>query len=166
MSAASVAIKHDLVDEFLQELEAAGDDDERKEFVLRDIQGLVRYAKRFYRDFLEEIFSVRVRSFTFRDKRMLARRMVAVEAGSSAGKPNPQEPETILAEYYEDLVDMLHGDIDFGYSDDIADFTEFHRDLYPNWLIAVGEWLDSTGDTDAKDELWNLADRFRDVVAY
>jgi hypothetical protein len=65
-----------------------------------------------------------------------------------------------LASQFEELSDLFHGALDFGYSEEDDDYVLFHRDAFPSWLDAVEQWLRASGDESDRalannvDEVW------------
>lgn len=165
MSALEQALAYEGVDAFLTEVEEK-DEEEDREKAKREIRSLVRYAQRFYRTFFVEAFDAEIKGFTFRDKRRVARKLVDRESQGKEKKGGPEVAEqTYLAEYFEDLVDALHGDIDFGYSSDLDDFVEFHNSVYPGWLEAIASWLEAIEHADEAEEISALSTRYWDVAS-
>ncbi len=78
----------------------------------------------------------------------------------------PSEPSELAAQF-EELSDLFHGSMDFGYSDEDEDYVSFHRDAFPSWLDTVERWLRATGDekdrtlADNVDEVWK---RYSDAI--
>jgi hypothetical protein len=171
MSALEIAGRPKAVQDFLADLRKAEDSDER-DATLRDITGLVQFAQRFYIDFFaDELWpKIEIAGFLYRDKRKVAHQLVEYEAMASEGLEEMVEAAaheaedltiavTELAELFENMVDMLQGDLNFGYSGDIADFREFHNELYPSWLEAVVAWGEAKGED--MRQLEDLAGEYR-----
>lgn len=177
MPALEIAERPQAVETFLEQVEES-DEDERENALL-EIGGLVQFSRRFYIPFFAEELDhpLKITGFLFRDKRKVARTLVEYESDSREqidGLAEIDQDEasdsedrvttvTDLAELYEDLVDALQGDLDFGYSSDIANFREFHNELYPTWLESLGQWVRSH-NKDA-EKLEKLARDYRDVAA-
>jgi hypothetical protein len=150
--------------DFLTEIEAADDNHERAAD-LRRISTLIRFLSTFYEAFLPESFDIRVQGFSYKDKRKVSRQLVRaeMEAAPDDGLSETRE----LAAQFEELSDLFHGSMDFGYSEEDDAYVSFHRDSFPKWLDTVEQWLRATGDEDDRtlanniDEVWK---RYSDAI--
>jgi hypothetical protein len=171
VSALEVAQRPSPVADFLEGLKQSGEDEEARELRLQLIHGLVRFSQRFYIAFFREELGepIRIKGFHYRDKRRVARRLIEFEDGEQRfdrGVP-PEKLEFTRVElggYFEQLVDSLQGDLDFGYSADIADFSEFHNELYPGWLDTLAGWCSYKGGAETGARISDLASEYRDVA--
>ncbi len=174
MSALDVARRPEAVAEFLEGLQESGEDEEARELRLQMIHGLVRFSQRFYIAFFREELGkpIQIKGFHYRDKRRAARRLIALEEEERKRgvSPDDEAEETLrftrveLGGYFEQLVDSLQGDLDFGYSADLANFSEFHNELYPGWLDTLAVWCDFRGGGDTAKKISELASEYRDVA--
>ncbi len=178
MPALEIAQRAQAVERFLQRLQESHDEDDRENALL-NISGLIQFAQRFYIPFFkEELYPpIEITGFLYRDKRKVARQLVGYEAMTAEEIEETAETNwdaaadaeelmiavTDLAELYEELVDALQGDLEFGYSGDIANFREFHNELYPTWLEAVAKWIEVQGEE--AEDLEALTRNYRDVAA-
>lgn len=173
-TAIEIARRPDAVTEFIEEVEGTEGDEEARELRLQAIHSLIKFSQRFYIAFFaKELKKLRISGFHYRDKRRVARRILTYEAEARAdAEKGPRQDADVdrfdavleLAGYYEELVDSLQGDLDFGYSTDLANFTEFHEEIYPGWLETVGEWCGVEDDPATQDLLAELAENYRDVA--
>jgi hypothetical protein len=142
---------------FLKEVEAAEDDNGRAAY-LRRVSTLIRFLGAFYEAFLPESFGISVRGFSYKDKRKVSRRLVRAEMGAAPDDGLSAARE--LASQFEELSDLFHGAMDFGYSEEDDDYVLFHRDVFPGWLDIVERWLRASGDESDRilannvDEVW------------
>jgi len=162
--AEAVRSRLSVVKQFLDNVEAAKDGDDRQD-ELKRIKNLVRLARGFYIKFFETELGLRIKGFSYRDKRLVSRRLVSEERQLPEAPEDGQSASLELASVYEDLCDLLHGDIAFGYSDDDHAYREFHDEAFPTWLESLAVWLDSTNDPDLASDVRDLAARYRDVAA-
>jgi hypothetical protein len=163
MNAREVLAEHlpEVLD-FVEKIESTADDGDRKA-ELRRVSKLVRMMNAFYETYLPEYLDVHVRGFSYKDKRKVSRRLVRVEADAPNGDSSPPLE---LAAQFEELSDLLHGALDFGYSDEDDDFVTFHRDAFPDWLATAEEWLRASGVDDVQlaervDQAWR---RYTNVI--
>lgn len=164
MTAREVVAEHlPRVTAFLTEIEAA--DASERVADLRRVSTLIRFLSSFYEAFLPESFGIRVRGFSYKDKRKVSRQLVRAEMEATRDD-GPSEPSELAAQF-EELSDLFHGSMDFGYSDEDEDYVSFHRDAFPSWLDTVERWLRATGDekdrtlADNVDEVWK---RYSDAI--
>jgi hypothetical protein len=156
MSAQEVLEEHlpDVVS-FIAEVETAEDDEERRRR-LSEVRSLVKFLAAFYTAFLAESLDIRVRGFSYKDKRKVSQRLVKAEIESATGDDRERALE--LAARFEDLSDLFHGDVDFGYADDPDAYQAFHTEAFPDWLDATEKWLRTEGDhgtlADNLDDVW------------
>ncbi len=153
------------VTSFAAEIAEAKDDKERQAN-LRRVSSLIRFMSSFYEVFLPEQFDVSVRGFSYKDKRKVSRRLIRAEA---EGAPDDGlNAKRDLAARFEELSDLFHGTLDFGYSEEDSDYATFHREVFPDWLDMVEKWLRSTGkDTDRAlaDKVDAVSRRYADAVS-
>ena len=138
---ALAAVRDDLVvlEKFVSRVEAEKSRHGAGAALLK-VRPLVRLARNFYIEFFREVFRLEISGFSFRDKRDVSRRLVREEQKASNGGANALKDQDFeLAELYEALCDILHGDIEFGYGGDQDDYRQFHA-TFPNWLYAISEW--------------------------
>jgi hypothetical protein len=130
-------------------------DEKKRAAELRRISTLIRFMRAFYEVFLQDGLGVRVQGFSYRDKRQVSRRLIR-EEDRAVGliTDRGRESSLALAAQFEDLSDLLHGDLEFGYSDEDEDYEQFHVEAFPEWLEAVEQWL-RTADRDHDSELAN-----------
>lgn len=141
---------------FIAEVEAAEDDEER-ERRLSEVRGLVKFLTAFYSALLADSLDVQVRGFSYKDKRKVSQRLVKAEIESASGDGRERALE--LAARFEDLSDLFHGDVDFGYADDPDAYRIFHTEAFPDWLDATEKWLRTEGDQNEAlannlDDVW------------
>lgn len=149
------------VEEFLDGLERSTESTRGEEY--RHIQALIRFAHRFYEEFLGPALGLGVTSFSFFDKRLVAEKIDQEEnreSGSADGEQwNPQELD--LGYRYLEICDQLHEDLLFGYSEDDADYVVFHEETFPDWLEEVGAWLKAEGKKGLAERVEELVARYR-----
>jgi hypothetical protein len=132
---------------------------------LRRVSTLIRFLSAFYEAFLPESLDTRVRGFSYKDKRKVSRQLVRAERNAAPDDGLEQTRE--LAAHFEELSDMLHGSMDFGYSEEDDDYVSFHREAFPSWLDTVERWLRATGDEHDRalaDRVDDVATRYVDVI--
>jgi hypothetical protein len=151
--------------EFLDEVSAIDDEEERQD-KLRRIRPLIRLLRSFYAAFLQEVLDVRISSFSYRDKRRVSRRLVRAEdAVADVADDAPARLSVDLAAQFEDLADLLHGELEFGYSDSTGDYRAFHREAFPRWLDGAANWLEAEGDDpELAEDMNKLFDKYWDVI--
>ncbi|MGA2165361.1 MAG: hypothetical protein ABSH36_12940 [Solirubrobacteraceae bacterium] len=148
---------------FITEIEAT--DDSERATHLRRVSMLIRFLSVFYEVFLPESFNIRIRGFSYKDKRKVSRQLVRVEMGATPDDGLSETNE--LAALFEELSDLFHGSMDFGYSEEDEDYVSFHRDAFPSWLDTVERWLRATGDENDRtlandvDAVWK---RYSNVI--
>jgi len=149
------------VEEFLEALEEEPDSSHGSEY--RHIHGLIRFAQRFYEDFLRSAFGIEITSFSFADKRVVAERIDEEEgAGGDASPDDDRDAVQLnLAYRYLELCDQLHEDVLFGYSEDAADYVDFHEETFPDWLGELAALLKSRGEEDLSGRIADLIERYR-----
>lgn len=132
----------------------------------RDIASLVEFAQRFYSGFFSEHYDLDVNGFGYRDKRRVARRL-ELEEDRAARMNEPTYALTTLdlAGMFENLSDLFHGEIEFGYSSDDEDYEEFHLYVFPEWLEELTRWLKAASESRVAGELERFARRYEDVIA-
>jgi hypothetical protein len=144
------------------------DDDDRRSAEYRRISKLVRFAQRFYEAFFNQEFGIEVTSFTFHDKRVVADEVTDAEEERSE-QPDPdggfEDSRLDLAYRYLEICDQLHGELEFGYSLDDADFVVFHEETFPDWLDEVGAWMQEEGSDDLVERIGQLSESYRDAVS-
>jgi hypothetical protein len=149
---------------FITEIETTEDDEER-ELQLSKVRSLVKFLTTFYVAFLAETLDVQVRGFSYKDKRKVSQCLVKAEIESAPGDSRERALE--LAARFEDLSDLFHGDVDFGYAEDPDAYMEFHTIAFPEWLDSTEKWLRTEGDqtralADKLDDLWK---RYTDAIS-
>lgn len=155
------------VEGFIRTLEESEDDDRRSE-EYRRISKLVRFAQRFYELFFDQEFGIAVTTFAFHDKRVVADEVIEAEedrSGHSDADGGFDDPRLDLAYRYLEICDQLHGDLEFGYSLDNADFVVFHEEAFPDWLNEVGEWMRHEANDDLATKIGGLIEDYRHAVA-
>lgn len=160
------------VETFLDRIEKQGDHAHGPEY--RHIQPLVRFAQRFYEEFLSNVFDVDVDSFSFSDKRLVAGKVDQEESSKKQVEGLTEEQaqerrenrnrELDLAYRYLELCDQLHEDLAFGYSEDDADYFVFHEETFPDWLDELADWLKIQGEGHLVERIQRLVKRYRRAV--
>jgi hypothetical protein len=162
LTAAELVAKHLVeVEDFLDDLEKAEDDEERDD-EYRRISKLVRFSQRFYEKFLSEQFDLDVTSFSFDDKRLVAEQISEEEEGREDDEV--EDPRLDLAYSYLEICDQLHGELEFGYAVDVGDFVEFHKETFPDWLGEVAEWLSCNSQKPLAGEVLSVSEHYRRVA--
>jgi hypothetical protein len=103
------------------------------------IRAGVSVMRRFYAAFFEEVYGAEVDGFGWESKRE------AVEAilNNADEEESPVAAARLdVASLFEDLSDVLHGDLDFGYTDDFGALRAFADEYLPVWEDVVFDWLD------------------------
>jgi hypothetical protein len=149
--------------DFLESIGEVGGEEEREE-EYRRISKLIRFAQRFYERFLKEEFGVEVASFSFVDKRRVAEQISKEEERRDGELSEPERSKLDLAYRYLEICDQLHGELEFGYSADAADFVEFHEETFPDWLDEIAGWLDNNKQVDLAGQVREVAEWYRHVV--
>lgn len=155
------------VESFIETLESIDDDDGRSN-EYRRISKLVRFAQRFYEAFFSQEFGIEVTAFTFHDKREVADEVTDAEeerSGQSDADGGSDDPRLDLAYRYLEICDQLHGELEFGYSLDDADFVVFHEETFPDWLDEVGEWMRQEANGDLAEGISRLSQGYRNAVS-
>lgn len=166
MTAIEIARHPKAVTDFIDEVKSAESDDDARNLRLQEIHSLVKFSQRFYIAFFAaELKSpLRITGFQYRDKRRVSRRLIVLESRKEVDGEAFDDSQFELGGYFEELVDSLQGDLDFGYSTDLADFSEFHEEIYPGWLDTLSSWCGYKGDGTSKQNLASLAKEYRDVA--
>jgi hypothetical protein len=156
------------LDGFLVEVSTASTDDARQ-LELQRVSKLIRFLRNFYTVYLRESLEVRVRGFSYKDKRLVSRQLIRAEdQAASAPADEALRTRLELAARFEDFSDLLHTNLEFGYSDEDDDYEVFHREAFPGWLAAVEEWLRASGDFDDQElaaKIHQRRDKYSDVIA-
>ena len=135
----------EVIDTFVSEVEAS-DDEEDFHAARRKISQLNRLIRDFYVALFCSKFDLEISGFAYRDKRRVARTLVERENPADVTESDLTDEELELAAYFEDFSDLLHGDIEFGYSGDDDAYTQFHEETFPTWLYLLEEWLRAIGE--------------------
>lgn len=152
------------VDSFISAV-ASADEGKDRHKELRRVSTLVRFLRTFYIVFLREFLEVQIQGFSYRDKRAVSRRLIRIEDEVKSQGDGKVNADLELAALFEDLSDLLHGDVEFGYSDEDDDFETFHVDSFPEWLDAVETWLRSAGDDALADAVEKTENEYRDTIS-
>jgi hypothetical protein len=154
-----------VVDAFARQVQEA--DKRKQDEQLREVEPLIRFARKFYVQFFRDHFGLDVNKFSFRDKRKVSRRLVREESNLAQAKlhGDAREAEIRLGAVFEDLVDALHGDIEFGYSGEDEDFTEFHKEVFASWLHLLYEWLEASDEPEVAKAVGSAEKRYLDAIS-
>jgi hypothetical protein len=153
-----------LVGDFLKQVEAQEDEDDRL-YELRRISSLIRGVRSFYEHFLHERYELRIEGFSYRSKRAVARKLVHAERHLRGHSDDDAKTALDLGAMYEDLCDLLHGDLEFGYSENDDDYVEFHLQAFPTWLELVAARMRIDDRSDLADRVDEEADRYLNVFS-
>jgi hypothetical protein len=151
------------VEEFLSSVESTVEESDRHA-ELRRISPLIRFVRRFYRSFLHQEYGLRIHTFSYRDKRLVSRLLVRQEDRVNTDAL-PKQRALELAAMFEDMCDLLHGDLEFGYSEEDDDYIQFHQEAFPRWLNLLAEWLKAENEDALVSEVEEAESKYRHVFA-
>jgi hypothetical protein len=124
------------------------EDEDEEAALLRAGIGVIR---RFYTAFFAELYDAEVDGFGWEPKRRAVEAILLKEQ-------EDEDEDTVyvvdlrgaVASLYEDFSDVLHGDVDFGYTDDVELLRSFANDYLDLWWDSVYDWLDAADAPDAR----------------
>jgi hypothetical protein len=113
-------------------------DDEEEGRLLR---AGISAMRNFYSTFFAEMYQADVDGFGWEDKRKAVRAILEHEPDEVDDEDQLAQTRYELATLFEDLSDELHGDVDFGYTDDVELLRGFSEEYLETWSDAVLAWL-------------------------
>jgi hypothetical protein len=84
--------------------------------------------RNFYSTFFSEVYDADIDGFGWEDKRTVVRAILEQEPDQAEDEDDLGQARYELATMFEDLSDDLHGDVDFGYTDDLDDLRDFAQE--------------------------------------
>jgi hypothetical protein len=127
------------------------DDEDEEASLLRAGIGVIR---RFYAVFFTEVYDADVDGFGWESKRRAVEAILLKEQTDGEAEDDDDDAVYVadlrgaVASLYEDFSDVLHGDVDFGYTDDVDLLRGFVSDYLDVWWDSVCDWLDAAGSPD------------------
>jgi hypothetical protein len=135
--------------------EPPDDDDDEAKLLRAGISAM----RNFYSSFFSEVYDTEVEGFGWEDKRKAVRAILDGPPGADVtDEGSVADARYELATLFEDLSDALHGDIDFGYTDDIEVLREFGNNYLETWIDLVLDWL-ATADPATGSQLRDQFDQ-------
>jgi hypothetical protein len=114
-------------------------DDEVEEAGL--LRAGISAMRNFYSAFFSEVYQADVNGFGWEDKRKAVRAILRHEPDEVDDEDPLAQARYELATLFEDLSDDLHGDVDFGYTDDVDVLRAFAHEHLQTWRDVVLAWL-------------------------
>jgi hypothetical protein len=122
----------------LKALREPPDDDVEEARLLR---AGISAMRNFYSTFFAEVYHADVDGFGWDDKRNAVRAILERESDKVDDEDPLAQARYELATLFEDLSDELHGDVDFGYTDDVEVLRSFGQEYLQTWSDVVLAWL-------------------------
>ncbi len=139
-------------------LRAPPDDDEEQ---AARIRAAISVMRRFYKAFFAEAYGADVDGFGWKEKREAV--SAILEAEDSAGDDDVAITKTDVATLFEDLSDALHGDLEFGYTDDTSLVRDFGDEYLRFWTETAFDWFEAAGAPEARSLRQELEDRKQEL---
>jgi hypothetical protein len=142
--------------EALEALEEPPEDADEDELEGESIRAGIGVMRRFYKAFFRDVYNAEVDGFGWKQKRAAV--AAILDKDDSADDPSLARARAEVATLLEDISDALHGDLEFGYTDDVSLIRSFGHEYLELWTNAVLDWLDAACASDAQSLREQLAE--------